>query len=219
MSKPIIIVCIIMALVIGIIILSIKYSHCSTNQQTNQQLSQFGLTSNVFVIRGNIAVPPLKVDAVVNAGNTKLSTGTMSQDRGGVTGALIDAVGGYPNWLKILSNPNNKLWNGKTFIKRLPSPIKMTVCTDVAITPVSQPNYDYIVNVAGPDCNGNGNVNVLQSCYKNVMDAITKFGNIKSIIFPFVSDGIFNCPRAKEIAISTLVQYPTKIRIYIIYYN
>ena len=143
----------------------------------------------MFIIDGNIAVPPVKVDAVVNAGNTQLSTGTMSGARGGVTGALIDAVGGYSKWVSILNQSSNKLWNG-TNLTPLSHPINISVCTDVAITPVKQPNYNYIVHVAGPDCNSGENQTILTSCYKNAMDAITKFGGITSIIFPFVSSGL-----------------------------
>lgn len=188
------------------------------------------LSKNVFLIQGNIAEPPFKVDAVVNAGNTQLSTGsTWASGSGGVTGALIKAVGGQEKWEELFKNSNSSLWSAPTStgLDKVPEPIDINVCQDVVITPIpeddTQLQYKYIVHVAGPNCGKGDDENTLADCYKNALKAVTAFdNNIESIIFPYISGGVYSCDQATTIALETLLSVSDEysdLQIFIIKYN
>lgn len=138
------------------------------------------------IIRNDIT--KMKVDAIVNAANTRLQMG------GGVCGAIFYAAG--PPKLQ-------------TACDRL-SPIKTgeAVITDGFALPAR-----YVIHTAGPIYKG-GNYDEeeqLRSCYTNSLELAAKNG-CASIAFPLISSGIFGYPKdeALTVAISTIVCWLSK---------
>lgn len=129
-------------------------------------------------------ITKLKVDAIVNAANSKLAGG------GGVDGAIHRAAGPkLPNACKKLDGCNTG---------------------SAKITPGFNLPSKYIIHAVGPVWRG-GNSNeakLLESCYFSSLEVARQY-NINTIAFPNISTGIYGFPKreAAEIAIRTVKSF------------
>ena len=129
------------------------------------------------IIRQDIT--KLKVDAIVNAANTKLQMG------GGVCGAIFSAAGA------------DRL---QTACDNL-SPIKTG---EAVITKGFSLPAKYIIHTAGPVYrDGNqGEEAMLRECYINSLELAVKH-KCESIAFPLISSGIYGYPKADALRVAT----------------
>ena len=138
-------------------------------------------STQVYLVTGDIASicnqntpTPL---AVVNAANSKLSVG------GGVTGALVTAVGGATEWHKLIS----RALNVKGKLAKLPLHVG-----DVAYTTtdgqLKSNNVDYIIHALGPS--SGEPLGQVVDAVTNVLTMADSLG-VKSVVLPAISGGIF----------------------------
>ena len=133
----------------------------------------------IKLVKGDIT--KLKVDAIVNAANSKLMGG------GGVDGAIHQGAG--PN-LPVACSKLNGCKTG-----------------DAKITSGFDLQANFIIHTVGPIWRG-GNSNeekLLESCYRNSL-LIAESNNIRTIAFPNISTGIYGYPKnmAAKVAIDTV---------------
>lgn len=129
------------------------------------------------ILRNDIT--KMKVDAIVNAANTRLQMG------GGVCGAIFYAAG--PPKLSAACDKLAPIKNGEA------------VVTQGFALPAK-----YVIHTAGPVYKG-GNYNEeneLRACYRNALER-AKENNCTSIAFPLISSGIFGYPKDKALAVAT----------------
>ncbi len=135
--------------------------------------------TKISIIKNDIT--KLKVDAIVNAANSKLAGG------GGVDGAIHRSAG------KELVVACKKLNGCPTGSSKMTSGFNLSA--------------KYIIHTVGPIWRGgNSNErNLLESCYTTSLEIATQ-NNIKTIAFPNISTGIYGFPKneAAEIAINAV---------------
>ncbi|WP_433945497.1 macro domain-containing protein [Paenibacillus sp. SN-8-1] len=124
-------------------------------------------------------ITKVKVDAVVNAANTRLQMG------GGVCGAIFKAAGASE-----LQAACDKL-----------APIQIG---EAVITPGFRLSAKYVIHTAGPVYidGKHGEEGLLRSCYINSLQrAVEK--SCESIAFPLISSGIYGYPKAEALRVAT----------------
>lgn len=136
-------------------------------------------------------ITQVKVDAIVNAANSSLLGG------GGVDGAIHRKAG-------------SQLLDDCMAIRAKQGGCKTG---NAVVTSAGNLNANFVIHTVGPVWNnGKGNVReLLASCYTSVLDLCIA-NQIKTVAFPNISTGIYKFPKkeACEIAISTVMNYPSK---------
>ncbi|MDD3893608.1 MAG: macro domain-containing protein [Syntrophomonadaceae bacterium] len=129
------------------------------------------------IIRQDIS--KMKVDAIVNTGNTALHKG------GGVCGAIFKAAGAYE-----LKAACDKL-----------APIQTG---EAVITPGFRLTAKHIIHTAGPVYSDgkHGEEELLRSCYTNSLKRALENG-CKSVAFPLISSGIYGYPKVEALRVAT----------------
>lgn len=131
------------------------------------------------------------VDAVVNAANEYLVAG------GGVDGAIHDAAGE-----RALSAACAALGGCRV--------------GDAKATPGFNLEARFVIHTVGPRWRGGnqGEAGLLASCYRRSLEVADQIG-ATSLAFPAISTGAFGFPaeEAAEIAIATLRETPTSVRL------
>lgn len=143
-------------------------------------------------------ITKIKVDAIVNAANTRLSGG------GGVDGAIHKAAGP----------------------KLLESCRKLNGCGigEAKVTKGYNLPSKYVIHTVGPIWNGgiSDEEEILRSAYKNSLTLATNNG-YKSIAFPIISAGAFGFPKhlALETAIESIEDYlmTYDLQVYLVVYD
>jgi len=127
-------------------------------------------------------ITTMKVDAIVNAANTRLQMG------GGVCGAIFRAAG-----VDELRKACDQIGH---------CPVGKAVITDGFRLPAKQ-----IIHTVGPVWQGGHQheAELLSSCYKESLKLAMEHG-CRSIAFPVISSGIFGYPKreALQVAITTI---------------
>jgi len=141
--------------------------------------------TQIEVLKGDIT--KLEVDAIVNAANTSLLGG------GGVDGAIHRAAG--PELLEECRTLNGCETGQSKITKGYNLPAK------------------YVIHTVGPVWYG-GNSNereLLKSCYNTTLN-LAKENEIKTIVFPAISCGVYHFPleEACKIATDTVREFITK---------
>lgn len=141
---------------------------------------------NIQLIKGDIT--KIKVDAIVNAANSRLAGG------GGVDGAIHKAGG--PSIMKACD-----------FIRKQTGgcPAGEAVITTAGKLPAKK-----VIHTVGPVWRG-GNLNepvLLRNAYENSLKMAEKHG-LESIAFPNISTGVYGYPlgAAADIAINAVIQH------------
>ena len=131
----------------------------------------------LHIIRNDIT--KMRVDAIVNAGNTNLRMG------GGVCGAIFNAAGA------------EKLQAACDAL----SPIRTS---EAVITSGFSLTAKHVIHTAGPVYHDGkqGEESLLRACYTNVLDLARKHG-CKSVAFPLISSGIFGYPKDEALSVAT----------------
>lgn len=132
------------------------------------------------IIRDDIT--KLKVDAIVNAANTRLRMG------GGVCGAIFRAA-------------------GATQLQQVCDKIGGCNVGEAIITDGYELEANYIIHTPGPIWEGGNKkeAELLSASYRNSLDLAVRY-KCESIAFPLISSGIYGYPKeeALQIAISTI---------------
>jgi len=141
--------------------------------------------SEILLSRDDITT--LKVDAIVNAANSKLAGG------GGVDGAIHRAAG--PQLLSECQSLNGCATGSAKITNSYSLPCK------------------YVIHAVGPVWRGGkkGEEELLKSCYSTAMK-IAKDKNLKTIAFPNISTGIYGYPKeqAADIAVGEVKSFLKK---------
>lgn len=161
------------------------------------------------VVHGNIANPPVPVDAVVNAANSMLETG------GGVTGALVQGVGGDAVWSGLVREA--RFFSGQSQAFSTSEHLPLATCTQVAWTGSGQlpAPIRAIFHAVGPMCSGvttPSQHTLLRTCYATVLDAVETANVqhqalVRSVMFPVLSAGCYGCRDAEKDAIHSITQW------------
>ena len=123
------------------------------------------------------------VDAVVNAANQGVCTG------GGVTGALVKAVGGTESWDTLKLKAENISGPVKLALEpncSYNSPL--SICEAVIMPTQEKLQVPYIISAAGP--NSSADSAMITMCYPSIIKLADKY-KLKTIVCPFISSGIF----------------------------
>ncbi len=135
------------------------------------------------LLQGDIT--KLKVDAIVNAANSRLAPG------GGVCGAIFSAAEYEP-------------------LDRACRAIGGCQTGNAVITPGFNLPAAYVIHAVGPIWQGGGHneAQLLADCYTNALYLAREQG-CKSIAFPLISSGIYGYPKreAMEIALSAIESF------------
>jgi O-acetyl-ADP-ribose deacetylase (regulator of RNase III) len=140
------------------------------------------MNSRIVLLKKDIT--KLKVDAIVNAANSRLAGG------GGVDGAIHNAAG--PQLLKECESLNGCPTGSAKITKAYNLPSK------------------FVIHTVGPVWRGGSTneINLLKSCYNSSLELAREY-NIKSLAFSNVSTGIYGFPKllAARIAVETVNDY------------
>lgn len=150
--------------------------------------------TQVKIVNGDITQH--KVDSIVNAANSKLLDG------GGVCGAIFKAAG-----REQLQQACNKY----------PADSDNTRCPigQARITQsfnLNKHGIQFIIHAVGPDCriikDTQTQVTLLKNSYIDSL-RLADQNNLKSIAFPFISSGIYACPKnlAANVAVDAIIDY------------
>ncbi|MCO6174651.1 O-acetyl-ADP-ribose deacetylase [Flavobacterium sp. NRK F10] len=143
----------------------------------------------IKLIQGDIT--QIKAEGIVNAANTSLLGG------GGVDGAIHKAGG------KLILEECIAIRN------------RQGGCNvgEAVITTAGNLPAKYVIHTVGPVWNGNKTEKeqLLASCYSNCLRIAEEY-QLKTIVFPNISTGIYRFPkdRAAKIAIDTIKQFQTQ---------
>jgi O-acetyl-ADP-ribose deacetylase (regulator of RNase III) len=141
----------------------------------------------------------MKVDAIVNAANTRLMNG------GGVCGAIFQAAG--PLALAAACAP------------LAPCGVGQAVCTEGFALPAK-----HIIHTVGPVWEGGmvGEVEQLRDCYANSLKLAAQHG-WQSVAFPLIASGIFGYPKeqAMQVAVTTIREFLQghEMLVYLVFYD
>lgn len=152
---------------------------------------------SLTLIQGDIT--KLKVDAVVNAANSRLAPG------GGVCGAIFSAAG-YES------------------LDRACRAIGSCETGNAVITPGFGLPAEYVIHAVGPVWQGGGHneAQLLSGCYTSALNLAREKG-CKSIAFPLISSGIYGYPKedAIRIAISAIQVFlkSSELEVYLVLFD
>ena len=152
---------------------------------------------SLTLIQGDIT--KIKVDAIVNAANSRLAPG------GGVCGAIFSAAGYGP-----LERACRAIGSCKTGC--------------AVITPGFNLPAEYVIHAVGPVWQGGGHneAQLLADCYTNALSIALENG-CKSIAFPLISSGIYGYPKveAMELALSVIQSFlkSSELEVYLVLFD
>lgn len=144
-------------------------------------------------------ITKMKVDAIVNAANTKLQMG------GGVCGAIFEAAGA-----RVLQVECNQIGSCEV--------------GDAVITKGYSLPAKHVIHAVGPIWQGGGNNEeaLLKSCYIRAMTLAVDHG-LSSIAFPLISSGIYGYPKdeALRVAVTAISEFLMKheLEVYLVMFD
>ena len=144
-------------------------------------------------------ITKMKVDAIVNAANTKLQMG------GGVCGAIFEAAGA-----RVLQLECNQIGGCEV--------------GDAVITKGYSLPAKHVIHAVGPIWQGGGNNEeaLLKSCYIRAMTLAVDHG-LSSVAFPLISSGIYGYPKdeALRVAVTAISEFLMKheLEVYLVMFD